>query len=115
MPTFGRNPGDLRERVELQSSTRTKDGGGGRTLSWATYDTVWARVRPVSSRERFVADQTGARTTHEVTLRTHATLDAKHRIVWETKVLRIVGDPVNADERGAYVMVPTVHEPKESA
>lgn len=38
--------GELRKRIELQSSTVTTDALGGRTETWATYATVWGAVEP---------------------------------------------------------------------
>lgn len=113
------NPGKMRERIDLQRASRTPDGQGGWTEGWATYATVHARVRPLSSRDQWVAMSTGSRTTHEVTVRTSTAEaypdalsrpKASDRVLWNGNVLRPTGAPVNRDEHRRYLTFPAVLE-----
>lgn len=96
----------MRERVTIQAVTQTTDGQGGFTESWAnigTTPTVFARVRPLSGRERVVAAQTDTPATHEVSIRYRADVTSKHRLVWEGRTLYPAGPWLNNDERGVLL------------
>jgi len=43
--------GSMRQKLELQSYSRTSDGGGGASLSWSKVATVYADIRPESASE----------------------------------------------------------------
>jgi SPP1 family predicted phage head-tail adaptor len=61
--------GALRERLTLQSPSRTSDGGGGAAVTWDTVAELWAHVRPISGDERLRHDGVAGRITHEVWIR----------------------------------------------
>lgn len=73
--------GPLRHRVQIQAITHTRDAHGGNTQSFATADTVWAAVEPLSGRELFEAQQVHARTTVRIRMRKYPGLTTKHRLV----------------------------------
>ena len=51
-PTIGR----LRHRLTLEASSRTPDGGGGASETWATAAQLWGRIRPIGGTEVFDTD-----------------------------------------------------------
>lgn len=73
--------GQLRHRVQIQTVTQTRDAHGGNTEGWATTDTVWAAVEPLSGHELYVAQQVHARTTVRIRMRRWAGLTTRHRLV----------------------------------
>lgn len=99
---MGTNPGTLRERLTLQSSTRAPDGGGGWTNTWADVApevTVAARVRPLLRNERLQAMQADAQASHLVEIRYRTDVTPKQRWRWGSgRYLRIVSAPINPDE-----------------
>ena len=82
--------GDLRHRIELQSVTRTADGMGGFTESWATVSTVWAAIWPNAAKEVLENQQLGLNVTHRIRIRYHATVTAAWRIKFGTRYFNIV-------------------------
>jgi hypothetical protein len=49
--------GELDQRITLQSLALVSDGGGGSTETWSNVAILWAKVVPMSGRERLQADQ----------------------------------------------------------
>lgn len=78
-------------RVEIQSYTLTRDEEGGQINTWATDATVWAKVNPVSGREREAADKTDSRLKYRIIMREYeAGLTTDMRIKFGTKIFEIV-------------------------
>jgi SPP1 family predicted phage head-tail adaptor len=82
--------GALRDRVTLESPSRTADGGGGAAVTWTTVAEVWAAVRPITGAERLEADQIAGRITHEVWLRERPDVVPAMRLRQDARVLHIV-------------------------
>lgn len=87
-------PGELDQRVELQSPVRTDNGQGGNDISWQVEATVWAKVRPMSGGERSQADRLAAEGGYMVIVRNNGkgkevTEDWRIRWVNEDRVLNI--------------------------
>lgn len=83
-------PGELRERVTIQTPTASVSSIGESSLSWATVRTVWASVNGVSSREALVDGQQESRVTHRVRMRYVAGLKHTDRFIWRSRTLQIV-------------------------
>src|SRR5262245_4655165 len=90
--------GDLRERVELQILTTSRDSIGGLVESWSALVTVWARVAPMSAGEQFRRQQMQASAQWRVTIRYRADVTTKMRVVWGSRVFQVRGAP-SPDER----------------
>jgi SPP1 family predicted phage head-tail adaptor len=77
--------------VEIQEAKVAIDDHRARTRTWATVDTVWASVEPLSGREALIAKQVDARLTHRVIIRYWAGLTPTHRIrIDDTRALGII-------------------------
>lgn len=62
--------GRLRHRVVIEQRTEgTADAFGAPALTWTTFATRWADVRPLQGRELFAAQQVQANVSHAVRLR----------------------------------------------
>lgn len=94
------DPGQLDQRVTLQSVSSTTDAGGGRVETWATVATLWANVRPLSGRERLQADQIESPANYRVTIRRRTDITTDKRIVWKGKNLNIRFDGFNSPREG---------------
>ena len=86
------NIGSLRERVQVQAATVTRDAYNAELLTWATAATVWAKVGERGGREPLIADRPVMVVSYEVTLRypvVGLTVTHKHRLVWRGKTLSV--------------------------
>ena len=82
------DPGELDQRITIESESRTPDGSGGYDLVWAVrHGPIWAKVRPMSLREVERADQLHESAMYTVIIRNRAVSEAD-RIVW-------LGRPMN--------------------
>lgn len=64
-----KQPGELDRLLSLRRPVRTPDGMGGATVTYETVARLWAKVRPMSGRERFAAAQIQAESTYVITIR----------------------------------------------
>lgn len=83
-------PGVLRERVEIQSPAETRNALGEISQTWTTYQSRYAMVASVRSKEQINAQQQGLRITHRVKMRHVSGLLPSHRIRWRNRTLHIV-------------------------
>lgn len=103
--------GAMRERLALQSPTRTADSQGGAAVTWATVDTVWASL--VSARaqaEQLRSEAVTAGVDYTFRVRVRADVDPTYRALWRPswstastpKTLEIHAVEVDPDEPMAY-------------
>lgn len=85
------DPGELTERVTLQSRSVVQDAYGQDTITWTDVATVWARVRAVSGREFFAAAQVQQEQTVKVLIRVRADVLPTWRLVWQGRAHDITG------------------------
>lgn len=83
-------PGELRERVTIQTATQVNNSLGEATFTWADSQTIWASVNGVSSREALADGQQESRITHRVRFRYVSGLKHTDRLVWRDRVLEII-------------------------
>ena len=72
---------DLREQIQIQSASRSADGGGSARVTFSTSATVSGAIRPTGGNERFFADQLEGVTTHIITIRFRNGLTHANRLV----------------------------------
>lgn len=51
------NPGRLRDRITIQSCTRTKQADGSFATAWSDLMTVWAEAGEMTGRDAMIASQ----------------------------------------------------------
>ena len=87
------DPGDMREQITIQRVTRTADGVGGWTNSWATLATCWAAVRSKPAGEKQEEGRMNARTINAFTVYYDAapTVAENDRILWGGETWNIRG------------------------
>lgn len=88
------NPGQLDQRITLQQETRVADDQGGAVSTWATLDTVWAEVRPLTGRERAEMASVQAPATYRFRIRRRSDVTDTMRIGWNsgTYNIRFIAD-----------------------
>jgi SPP1 family predicted phage head-tail adaptor len=102
------NAGMLKEPVTFQRMTRTSDGAGGQSQTWATIATAPTRaaVMPLSGSERYQFDRVEANVRLKVTVRYVAGLLESDRVLIRTKAhnIRFINNVEFAD-RWLEIMV----------
>lgn len=93
--------GQLRHRISVQSETMATDASGGALPTYSTIDTRWAKIDPLEGRELYNAQQTVAGTTHKIAMRFYSGLTPKHRLLYGTRIFRIIS-VLNPEEFGIY-------------
>lgn len=77
------NPGELDQRVTLQSRSVVKDAYGQDTITWTTVAIVWAQVQALRGREFFAAAQVQQEQTVKVRIRYRSDVLTTWRLVWK--------------------------------
>lgn len=91
--------GTLKHRIVIQSETKTPDGIGGSTLTWADKMEAWAAIWPLSAKESLDAMKLELVVTHKIRIRYRSGITAKNRIKFGSRIFNIVS-LINLDERG---------------
>jgi len=81
--------GDLREKIDIQSVTSTKDSIGSPVQSWNTIATTWAEVRQASGSETFRRQQMQAGATWTIIVRYRSDLRPQMRVLWRNRTFQI--------------------------
>lgn len=98
------NIGELRHRVNLQSSSASQNDYGEQTESWTTYTTVWAAIKTLSGRELEHAQQISAEATHRVTARYNSSVTEENRVIFGSRTFEVVSIN-NPEERNEYLIL----------
>ncbi len=97
----------LDKKVRIERRAETQDEAGQTHERWAPVATVWASIRPVSSRHFFAASGERSHITHEIMLRHGIPIRSNDRIVYDGRVFDIV-IPMNVDEKNRYIKAMSV-------
>jgi SPP1 family predicted phage head-tail adaptor len=90
---------DLRQRITIESLTRTADGQGGFTESWSTFAEVWANIKPANASERYFAQRVESNITHKISIRWLESVQSEMRIQFEGRLFQIHGVRRDDEER----------------
>lgn len=91
-------------KIIIQQVTQTDNNSGGWTGSWATFHEDYAKIRPFGMSERAQAATIDSKATHGISMRYHAGVTAKMRILFGTRIFEIEG-VVNIEERGKEMFI----------
>jgi len=83
-------PGELRERVTIQTPVRATNSLGETTITWQDGSTIWASVNGVSSKEALEFGQQAVSVSHRLRFRYVDGLTHQDRFVWRSRILDIV-------------------------
>lgn len=95
---------ELRHRITIQQKSKTSDGQGGFSYSWSTLATVWAKVSPVSTRERLYGQQIEYQRTHQIWLRYRSDITQEMQVTFDGRTFQIKG-VFSPDERKIYTVL----------
>lgn len=96
--------GKLRHSIVIQQNTPTPDSFGEQDPSWSTFATVFADIKPLTSREFWDAKQVNAENTLKFIIRYLSGLDSKMRISWDSRLFNIESI-INVDERNEKIVI----------
>ena len=82
---------NLRERITIQSLSRTADGQCGFTESWSDFAEVWAEIKPASAMERIFGQRVESNVTHKITIRWLDGVISEMRINYQGRLFQIHG------------------------
>lgn len=100
--------GKLRSRVTIQSPGQGVDDFGMPTQeTWTDVITLSAEVKPITGRERWASDWTANIATVAVSIRypKNVTIKPNYRVLFEDRILRIDGPPINVDQRNRELVL----------
>jgi|TARA_R110000744_G_C18927407_1_gene512682 SPP1 family predicted phage head-tail adaptor len=72
----------LNRKIELQQLVKTPTATGGFTQSWVSVATLWAKIKNTSGSELLHADQLGATSFSDFTIRYRANINELMKIVY---------------------------------
>jgi head-tail adaptor len=89
----------LRERVTLQKRARVLDAFGGYIYTWATEQTVWARVEQQKPKSSFLSNKNTCinnigKTFYSIQFRHGLEIKPETRLKWRGLHLQIMGEPI---------------------
>ena len=74
--------GMLSRKIELQQLVKTSTATGGFTQSWTSVATMWAKIKNTSGSELLHADQLGATSFSDFTIRYRVNINELMKIVY---------------------------------
>lgn len=102
------NPGELRTRGTLQTSTLTKDAGGAQVESWANFatnPTVYIKIKYAHGPESISADAKQAVSRMTLMMRYRSDVHAGHAILLGSERWKFVSPPDNIENRNEYLEI----------
>ncbi len=100
--------GKMRERITFQENTQTEDTYAGLSYAFGNISatpTMWARVEPISEREKATRAKLDTRWDWKITCRYRADITTAMQIIWRGRTLAIIGPPRNVDERDRFIEI----------
>ena len=90
--------GRLRNRIQIQTYTESRNDHGQVLQEWSTAATRWGGIEPLKSDEIIAADKIEGRVTHKIILRYYEGLSKKNRLCFDSRYFNIFSI-VNRKER----------------
>ena len=97
--------GLLRQRLVHEVPVESRDLDGGVVTEWKAMGVLWAQVEPLSGRKLELAQRQEPRVSHRVTLRYHATLAPRDRLVLHGGRALHVHSVIDTDARNDETVV----------
>lgn len=98
------SPGKLRHTIAIERETRTPDGAGGSTLTWASVASPRAFIKPMSGGERLQAMRIEANVTHRIFIRYRSDILTSDRINFNGRLMQIRA-LINIEERNRWIEI----------
>jgi len=96
--------GELRDYVQLQKPTYTKDDAGAELpTAYVTQSSVYAKIDPLSDSMSALAGQVFGSISHRITIRHYSAIKSDWRILYGTREFYLVGPPRDVENRHVYM------------
>ena len=96
--------GAMRHKIIIQQVTSTTDAGGGRSVAWSNYKTVFAHVQQLSAQVKYDTGIVEEKGLYEFTMRFLTGVSTRNRISFDSKLFNI-DSVINMDERKKYIVI----------
>jgi len=108
--------GKLIHRVTIQTPTRDESAVSGRVKeTFSDTATVWAQVKPRSASRREIGAQEIGMATHDISMRYTPDLVEGCRLKFGTRIFRLIGPPINVDERNIELRMAVIEDVQPAA
>ena len=84
------NAGERRHYMTVEVPKKTPDGHGGFTNTWTPKYRVWAKLSPISAREKIVADKPEMNVSHAITIPYTDGFKPEWRLTKRSRIFEIV-------------------------
>lgn len=81
--------GKLDRRIIIQQKTESTDSYGQRTLTWATYSTVWANTMEMLGKEDDDSNNRSTKREVQFRIRYNSNFTNEMRVIWESEYYKI--------------------------
>jgi len=96
--------GELRHRIVLQTLSNATDAQGGAVTTWSDTVTIWGKVEPAKSYERFFANRLEYQRSHVCYIRHREDVTTSMRISFDSRLFQIKGVR-RPDERKFFLIL----------
>lgn len=96
--------GQLRHRLVIESAATTSDAQGGVTTIWTTFDTLWAKIEPMTGAELLQAQALQSSTSHRITIRYRSGILASMRGRFGARIFNF-RSILNMDEKNQTIEI----------
>ena len=82
--------GEMRKRITIQKIDTTRTAGGETTDTPSTFAKVWARIRPLSGAESWVAKELQSVTSHQLNLLYYPGITERMQAVYQGRTFNFI-------------------------
>lgn len=98
--------GELRQRITIQQSSASRTNSGGKTYSWSTYATLWAKYESLQGGEYYASQQETGESAGRFKCRYYSGVTTDMRVSWSSQTYDIERvDSVDARDIAMYLYV----------
>lgn len=102
--------GKMDKRMDLLAITRTPDGQGGFTESWAAESALWASLEPASGYSKFQAQQMQNPISHSAICRYRSDVTPAKRLSYSGRTF-IIKEVLNMHEANSFLKMRLLEQP----
>jgi len=95
--------GELKRVISIQAKTKTPEDIGSWSETWAEFAKTRAMILTVSASEQVKNQQIENQITHKITIRYQAGIVPEMRVVYNSRIFEIIGQPINIKEENRWL------------
>ena len=99
------NAGELCHRIRIEKKTQVRDEDGNfLEPTWQTHSALWAKVTWLSVKDTLTAQANNSEVVARCKMRKRNDIDTTMRVVYDSKIYSITGEPMPDAENGKIYM-----------